>query len=117
MKAICALLLALAAGVSNARGDEKSVEWIVIPFPIHSPSAAATFHGSALARGVADPDDDIAQRRGRQVDDAFAAIADHVEAVITVGDDAAAERRRKLHHGVPQDCQMGIGKNTFSHPS
>ena len=33
------------------------------------------------ARGVADPDNDIGQRRGRQVDDAFAALADHLEAV------------------------------------
>jgi len=53
------------------------------------------------ARGVADPDDDIGQRRGRQVDDAFAALADHVEAVITARDYAADERRRELHHGVP----------------
>jgi hypothetical protein len=40
-------------------------------------------------RAVADSDDSIDKRCSRQVDDAFAAVAVHIEAVITAGDYAA----------------------------
>src|SRR5690606_2098141 len=49
------------------------------------------------------PDDHIREGGGRQVDDALAALADHAEAVVGLGDDAAHERRRELHHRVPPE--------------
>ena len=37
---------------------------------------------------VSDPDNRVGERRGRQVDHAFPALADEIEAVVAAGDDA-----------------------------
>src|SRR4051812_32958928 len=52
-------------------------------------------------RGVADPDDLVGQYGRGQVDHAFAAIADHPEAVIAARDRAADEGGGELQDRVP----------------
>jgi hypothetical protein len=53
------------------------------------------------ASGVVDPHDDISELGCRQVDHALAAAADHLEAVVGAGNDAADKRRRELHDCAP----------------
>ena len=53
------------------------------------------------ARGVADPDDDVRELGRRQVDHAFPALADHLEAVVGARNDASDEGRREFHDRVP----------------
>ena len=52
------------------------------------------------ARRVADLDNRVSERRGRQVDHAFPALADEIEAAVA-GDDVADQRRRELRHRLP----------------
>src|SRR5829696_140340 len=53
------------------------------------------------SRRVADADYGVCKRRGRQVDDALAAVSDHMEAVIAARDHAPDERWGEFQYGVP----------------
>ena len=53
------------------------------------------------AGGIADPNNFRRKVFGRDVDDAFPALADHVEAVVFAPDVAADEGGLKSHHHVP----------------
>jgi len=54
-----------------------------------------------VAVAVADADHRIDQREFGDVDDAFAAFADHLEGVIVIGDEAAEARGLEFHHHMP----------------
>jgi len=55
----------------------------------------------APARGIADADDGVQHIGGGDVDDAFPALADHLETVIGGGDHTADEGGREFHDAVP----------------
>ncbi len=70
------------------------------------------------SRAVADAHDLGSEIDGRDVDDALAAVSDHLEAVVLVPDIAANQRRLEAHDHVPahsHDVGLAASSRTHQH--